>query len=99
MVASRAPPPASAIFTDGRSDEDEALEAPIVAERKLVGRIPHGQAGEVPNLRSPVRMTGTPVRAPAGAPVLAEHTDAVLREVAGYNDARIAALREGGVVR
>lgn len=78
---------------------DEALAAPIVAERALVGQVPHSQAGEVPNLRSPLRMTGTPVREPVGAPMLGEHTDAVLREVAGYDDARIAALREAGIVR
>jgi crotonobetainyl-CoA:carnitine CoA-transferase CaiB-like acyl-CoA transferase len=78
---------------------DEALEAPIVAERDLVERIPHSQAGEVPNLRSPVRMSETPVRKPLGAPMLAEHTDAILHDVAGYDNARIAALREGGVVR
>lgn len=78
---------------------DEALTAPIIAERALVGRIPHSQAGEVPNLRSPLRMTGTPVREPVGAPVLAEHTDAVLAEVLGYDAGRIAALRDGGTVK
>lgn len=78
---------------------DEALDAPIIAERALAGRIPHSEAGDVPNLRSPLRMTATPVREPVGAPVLAEHTDAVLRDLLDYDASRIATLRDGGVVK
>jgi len=81
------------------NEVDEALNAPIVAERELVRNVPHSQVDTVPNLRSPVRMTGTPVREAVGAPMLAEHTDAILRDVAGYDDARIATLRESGVVK
>ena len=49
-------------------------------------------AGVVPKLsRTPgsIRSTG---------PDLGEHTDAVLREIAGLTDAEIAQLRESGVI-
>jgi crotonobetainyl-CoA:carnitine CoA-transferase CaiB-like acyl-CoA transferase len=35
---------------------------------------------------------------PTKAPEVGEHTDAVLRDVLGYDDAKIAALRDAGAV-
>jgi len=35
---------------------------------------------------------------PGKAPEVGEHTDAVLREVLGYDDAKIASLRESGAI-
>jgi crotonobetainyl-CoA:carnitine CoA-transferase CaiB-like acyl-CoA transferase len=52
----------------------------------------------------PLRMLGTPIHvdAPQGArgpaPASGEHSDEILRTVLGYDDGRIAALREAGVV-
>jgi crotonobetainyl-CoA:carnitine CoA-transferase CaiB-like acyl-CoA transferase len=37
-------------------------------------------------------------RVPTKAPTVGQHTDEVLREVLGYDDARIAALREAGTL-
>jgi 2-methylfumaryl-CoA isomerase len=44
---------------------------------------------------SPVKTAGA-ITAPAPAPKLGQHTDDVLREVLGYDPARIAALRAAG---
>jgi crotonobetainyl-CoA:carnitine CoA-transferase CaiB-like acyl-CoA transferase len=38
----------------------------------------------------------TPVVDPVAAPLLGQHTMAVLRKTLGYDDARIAALEEAG---
>jgi crotonobetainyl-CoA:carnitine CoA-transferase CaiB-like acyl-CoA transferase len=46
-----------------------------------------------------MKLSGTPVRRAGPAPLLGEHTDEVLREVLGCDDARIAALRAAGGVR
>ncbi len=46
----------------------------------------------------PVKLIGEELPTPAMAPTPGEHTDAVLRDVLGYDDARIAALRDAEVV-
>ncbi len=46
----------------------------------------------------PVKVAGEEPLVPGKAPEVGEHTDAVLREVLGYDDARIAALREAGAI-
>ena len=50
--------------------------------------------GRVSELRTPVVIDGRPTTTRLPAPLFDQHSDAVLREVAGYDDARIAALRE-----
>ncbi|MFP4834189.1 CoA transferase, partial [Paraburkholderia sp. BR10879] len=40
----------------------------------------------------------TPPRVASHPPTLGEHTDAVLREVLGYGEEQVAALRGKGVV-
>ena len=47
---------------------------------------------------SPIRLSATPVRTDRPPPLLGEQTDEVLRTLLGYSEARIAALREEGVI-
>jgi crotonobetainyl-CoA:carnitine CoA-transferase CaiB-like acyl-CoA transferase len=49
-------------------------------------------------LPSPLKLVGGELPAPAHAPTVGEHTDAVLRDLLGYDAARLAALREGGAL-
>jgi crotonobetainyl-CoA:carnitine CoA-transferase CaiB-like acyl-CoA transferase len=50
-------------------------------------------------LPSPIKMVGDGVLpVPTRAPAVGEHTDEVLRDVLGYDDARIAALRGAGAL-
>jgi len=55
-------------------------------------------------IAGPLRLLGTPIKtdaapAPIGpAPSTGQHTDEILRDVLGYDDARIAALRRAGVI-
>ena len=60
--------------------------------------MPHPLASTVPNLRSPLRLSGTPVRPATAAPTHAQHTDEILGEILGYDADRIAALKESGAV-
>jgi len=46
----------------------------------------------------PLRIEGEELPVPTRAPEVGEHTEAVLREVLGYDGARIAALRESGAL-
>jgi crotonobetainyl-CoA:carnitine CoA-transferase CaiB-like acyl-CoA transferase len=78
-------------------DVTEALEDPQVVAREDVVDIPHPQLGDVRQLASPLRVNTDaepwPLRR---APFRGEHTDEVLRDVCGYDDARIADLRAAG---
>jgi crotonobetainyl-CoA:carnitine CoA-transferase CaiB-like acyl-CoA transferase len=47
-------------------------------------------------LPSPVKVVGAEVPEPDEAPTIGEHTDAVLRDVLSYDDAKIAELRDAG---
>ncbi len=71
-----------------------AVNSPEVKERRILGMAPHTKAGEVPNLRLPIELGDTPLRAPQGAPVLGEHTRVVLSEFLHYDAERIAELEQ-----
>jgi crotonobetainyl-CoA:carnitine CoA-transferase CaiB-like acyl-CoA transferase len=49
-------------------------------------------------LPSPLKLVGDEMPEPTHAPTVGEHTDAVLREVLGYDEARLASLRETGAL-
>ncbi len=57
--------------------------------KELVG------ADQVP---SPLRFLDAPIPEPTMAPTVGEHTDEILRDVLGYDDERIAALRDDGAL-
>jgi crotonobetainyl-CoA:carnitine CoA-transferase CaiB-like acyl-CoA transferase len=60
----------------------EAVDSAEVQDRSLVGTAPHSSGQNVPVAHNPIRFAETPVRAPHGAPLLGEHTDQVLKELA-----------------
>jgi crotonobetainyl-CoA:carnitine CoA-transferase CaiB-like acyl-CoA transferase len=76
---------------------EEAFNSPEVRARHRLSQIPHPAAGSVPNIEQPIRLDLTPAADPVAAPLLGEHTMAVLRKTLGYDDGRIAALAEAGV--
>jgi crotonobetainyl-CoA:carnitine CoA-transferase CaiB-like acyl-CoA transferase len=76
---------------------EEAFNSPEMRARDRINQIPHPAAGTVPNIESPLRLDRTPIIDPVAAPLLGEHTKAVLCKTLGYDDARIAALAEAGV--
>ena len=75
----------------------EAFSSEEIKERKLLSRIPHPKAGYVPNIAAPFRFSGTPLVDPVAAPLLGQHSEIVLREVLGYDDARIETLAKSGI--
>ena len=76
---------------------DQALQHPQVATRALVVTAEHPLLGTVKNMGLPVRFRGEPRQAVLPAPMLGEHTDAILGQ-AGYSPAEIAALKASGAV-
>ncbi|MEU4654052.1 CaiB/BaiF CoA-transferase family protein [Streptomyces sp. NPDC023723] len=76
----------------------EALADPHVRARGVVTGFEHPTEGAFQALRTPLRETGG-APAPAGTPpLLGADTEAVLAEVAGFDDDEIAGLRAAGVI-
>ncbi|HUN50376.1 MAG TPA: CoA transferase [Candidatus Sulfotelmatobacter sp.] len=75
---------------------EEALNAPEVRLRERVGAIAHPKAGTVPNVEPPYQLSLTPTIDPVAAPLLGQHTQAVLHDALGYDDAEIARLAAAG---
>jgi crotonobetainyl-CoA:carnitine CoA-transferase CaiB-like acyl-CoA transferase len=46
----------------------------------------------------PIKIVGEELPVPTMAPTLGEHTDAVLRDVLGYDDTRLKILRDSGAL-
>lgn len=78
-------------------DLTEALHAPEVRARHLVGEVEHPKAGKVETVTSPIRYSATPVRQPVAAPTLGQHSAEVLRG-AGFTAAEIADLAAKGII-
>jgi crotonobetainyl-CoA:carnitine CoA-transferase CaiB-like acyl-CoA transferase len=75
---------------------EQGFNAPEVRERHRLSQIPHPTAGSVPNIETPLRLELTPVVDPVAAPLLGEHTRAVLLKTLGYDERRIAKLAAAG---
>jgi crotonobetainyl-CoA:carnitine CoA-transferase CaiB-like acyl-CoA transferase len=75
----------------------QAMEDPHTAARGMIVETEHPTLGTVKTLASPVKVGSEPVPA-TRAPHRGEHGEAVLRDLCGYDDARIEALRSAGVL-
>lgn len=73
---------------------EEVLASPEVAERGMV----YEAEGGVRFTGSPMHFSGTPVRKPSPPPALGEHSDTILRDVLGYDEARLRDLRAARVI-
>jgi crotonobetainyl-CoA:carnitine CoA-transferase CaiB-like acyl-CoA transferase len=73
----------------------QALEDEQVRAREMIIEVTHPELGTLREVASPVKTPGA-ITVPAPAPKLGEHTDALLRDLVGYDDARIARLRKAG---
>ncbi len=76
----------------------QVFSDPVVAERRIVRKLDHSLAGEVPTVANPVRFSNTPVEYKLAAPVLGQHTAEVLKDDLGYSDKEIARLYDSGAI-
>jgi CoA:oxalate CoA-transferase len=76
----------------------EALTGELARERELLTRVDDRRGGTRPVVRSPWRFSRSEARVRGPAPRRGEHNDEVLRELLGYDEAKIEALRAAGVL-
>jgi crotonobetainyl-CoA:carnitine CoA-transferase CaiB-like acyl-CoA transferase len=75
----------------------EALSHPQTLARGMVVDLVHPQAGPTKAVGCPVHFSATPTAITRPAPMLGEHTRALLRDY-GYSDAEIDGFVADGVV-
>jgi crotonobetainyl-CoA:carnitine CoA-transferase CaiB-like acyl-CoA transferase len=73
---------------------DEIFADEQVLHRELQIEVPHPELGRVKQIAPAIRMSETPCVVELPPPLLGEHTDEVLKSIAGYTDAEIKTLRD-----
>ena len=77
---------------------DEVLADEQVKYRGMIADLDHPVHGRMPTLGTPIKVDGAMMLDVAPPARLGQHTADVLRDVAGYDAARIDALRSSGVI-
>ncbi|WP_285137348.1 CoA transferase [Microbacterium sp. lyk4-40-TSB-66] len=85
--------PLTAIKTIG-----EVVDDPGTAEREMIVEADYGELGTLRMFGQPIKLSATPATPGRVANRFAEHSDAVLTGLAGYDRARIAELRASGAL-
>ncbi|MFN0090527.1 MAG: CaiB/BaiF CoA transferase family protein [Acidimicrobiales bacterium] len=75
------------------------IDDPHIRHRELVVESVHPAVGRIRQARPPGRFSATPAGLRLPAPTFAEHTDEVLREVLGLDDAELGRLRSAEAIR
>jgi formyl-CoA transferase len=77
---------------------DEIFADPQVLHRGMLVEMKHPEAGKIKQIGPVIKFSGTPCVVESPPPLLGEHTEEVLRDVAGYGDEEMGWLRKAGVV-
>ena len=75
----------------------DALNSPIADALGLVASAPHSTIGEIQTMMPSYQLSNNPVRDPFGAPLLGEHTYAILRDWANFDAGRIDFMLSSGI--
>ena len=77
---------------------DAVFADPQVIARGMRIDLPHPLSGVIPQVPSPVRLSGTPLRPERPPPLLGEHTMRVLRDRLHIDESTVRALAADGVI-
>jgi len=77
---------------------DELFADPQLHARGMLAKAAHPAYGNVDSCGFPIKMSESDLKVISGCPPLGQDTERVLKELLGYDDARIADLRKQGVI-
>lgn len=77
---------------------DQVIRDPQVRAREMIVDVEHPVAGKVTVPGITIKLSATPGAVRLPAPVLGQSTDEILRDLLGYSDDQITALKTKGVV-
>lgn len=77
---------------------DQVFNDPQIEARGVVQRLERDNGVAVPGVAYPPHLSATPASYRLPPPLLGEHTGAVLRAELGLDEARLAALKAGGII-
>lgn len=80
------------------NDIGQVVEHPQVKARDSLVEVVHKRAGKIKVVGPAVRLSATPAAVRSASPLQGEHTDSVLAEVLGLDDAEISSLRASGAL-
>ena len=76
----------------------EVFSDPHIQSRDMVTHWQHPHQSDLRLVSSPIKLSATPVRRDLPPPLLGQHTDAVLRSVLDYPDAKLSELKRSRVI-
>ena len=77
---------------------DELFSDPQVLERGMLREVDHPKAGKIKQVGPVLKMSGSPCVMGGPPPTLGQHTESVLKELAGYSEDEIRELRKKGAI-
>jgi crotonobetainyl-CoA:carnitine CoA-transferase CaiB-like acyl-CoA transferase len=77
---------------------EQVFDDPHVQARGARREVEHPAGGLIPTVANPIRLSESPIQYERAPPALGQHTDDVLTDMLGIDAARIAKLREDGVI-
>ena len=77
---------------------DRVLKDPQIKARNMIVEVEHPVAGKMHIPGVPIKMSQTPGTVEKAAPLLGQHTEEILSEMLGYDNAKVQELREKGVL-
>lgn len=81
------------------NDVQGTLQHEHTLARNMVVEMEHDQCGPIKMVNTPVKYSESEPRIRTPPPTLGQHTDEVLRDVLGFEQAKIAAFKEKGAIR
>ncbi|MBT4321083.1 CoA transferase, partial [Candidatus Bathyarchaeota archaeon] len=77
---------------------DEVVMDPHLIERNMFTTVDHKNAGPVKVVNFPVKFSKTPAYVKTAAPVIGQHNEEILKNILGYDDNKITALKKDNAI-